>query len=36
MIASQKEWAKRVGYYVLFNNVDTKLAYEHYFGTLSR
>ncbi len=35
VIASQKEWAKRVGYYVLFNNVDTKLAYEHYFGTLS-
>jgi TRAP-type mannitol/chloroaromatic compound transport system substrate-binding protein len=35
VIESQREWAKRVGYYVLFNNVDTKLAYEHYFGALN-
>jgi TRAP-type mannitol/chloroaromatic compound transport system substrate-binding protein len=35
VIESQREWAKRVGYYVLFNNVDTKLAYEHYFGSLN-
>jgi TRAP-type mannitol/chloroaromatic compound transport system substrate-binding protein len=35
VIDSQREWAKRVSYYVLFNNVDTKLAYEHYFGSLN-
>jgi TRAP-type mannitol/chloroaromatic compound transport system substrate-binding protein len=35
VIQSQKDWAKRVGYYALFNNVDTKLAYEHYFGSLN-
>jgi TRAP-type mannitol/chloroaromatic compound transport system substrate-binding protein len=35
VITSQRDWAKRVGYYVLFNNVDTRLAYEHYFGELS-
>jgi TRAP-type mannitol/chloroaromatic compound transport system substrate-binding protein len=35
VVTSQKEWAKRVGYYVLFNNVDTKLAYEHSFGSLN-
>jgi TRAP-type mannitol/chloroaromatic compound transport system substrate-binding protein len=35
VIESQREWAKRVSYYVLFNNVDTKLAYEHYFGSLN-
>ena len=35
VIDSQKEFAKRVSYYVLFNNVDTKLAYEHYFGALN-
>jgi TRAP-type mannitol/chloroaromatic compound transport system substrate-binding protein len=35
VIDSQREFAKRVGYYVLFNNVDTKLAYEHYFGALN-
>jgi TRAP-type mannitol/chloroaromatic compound transport system substrate-binding protein len=34
VIDSQREFAKRVSYYVLFNNVDTKLAYEHYFGSL--
>jgi hypothetical protein len=35
VIDSQREFAKRVSYYVLFNNVDTKLAYEHYFGSLN-
>ena len=35
VIDSQRAWAKRVSYYVLFNNVDTKLAYEHYFGSLN-
>jgi TRAP-type mannitol/chloroaromatic compound transport system substrate-binding protein len=35
VIDSQKEWAKRVCFYVLANNVDTQLAYEHYFGTLN-
>jgi TRAP-type mannitol/chloroaromatic compound transport system substrate-binding protein len=35
VITSQRDWAKRVCYYVLFNNVDTRLAYEHYFGELS-
>jgi TRAP-type mannitol/chloroaromatic compound transport system substrate-binding protein len=34
VIQSQTEWAKRVSYYVLFNKVDTKLAYQHYFGSL--
>ena len=33
VIDSQRAWAKRVSYYVLLNNVDTKLAYEHYFGS---
>ena len=35
VIQSQRDWAKRVCYYALFNNVDTKLAYEHYFGSLN-
>ena len=35
VIDSQRAWAKRVSYYVLLNNVDTKLAYEHYFGSLN-
>ena len=35
VIQSQREWAQRVGFYVLANNVDTKLAYEHYFGALN-
>jgi TRAP-type mannitol/chloroaromatic compound transport system substrate-binding protein len=34
VIQSQREWAERVCFYVLANNVDTKLAYEHYFGPL--
>jgi TRAP-type mannitol/chloroaromatic compound transport system substrate-binding protein len=32
--ASQKAWAKRVGYYTFFNNADYKAAYEHLFGKL--
>ncbi|MDX5362638.1 MAG: twin-arginine translocation signal domain-containing protein [Pseudazoarcus pumilus] len=32
--ASQKDWAKRVGYYHFFNNADYKAAYEHVFGKL--
>ncbi|MDX6749286.1 TRAP transporter substrate-binding protein [Geminicoccaceae bacterium 1502E] len=34
VVESQKEWAKRVAYYELFNAADYKLAYEHYFGKL--
>jgi TRAP-type mannitol/chloroaromatic compound transport system substrate-binding protein len=32
--ASQKAWAKRVGYYYYFNNADYKRGYEHIFGKL--
>jgi TRAP-type mannitol/chloroaromatic compound transport system substrate-binding protein len=35
VIESQKEWAKRVVYYTLYNSADYKLAYEHYFGSLT-
>jgi TRAP-type mannitol/chloroaromatic compound transport system substrate-binding protein len=31
---SQKEWAKRVGYYVFFNEADYQQAYEHLYGKL--
>ena len=31
---SQKEWAKRVGYYHFFNNADYEQAYEHLYGKL--
>ena len=31
---SQKEWAKRVGYYHFFNNADYAQAYEHLYGKL--
>ena len=35
VVASQKEFAKRVAYYDLTNSPDYKLAYDHYFpGTL--
>ena len=34
VVESQKEWAKRVVRYELFNSADYKLAYEHYFGPL--
>jgi TRAP-type mannitol/chloroaromatic compound transport system substrate-binding protein len=29
---SQRDWAKDVAYYVLLNQHDTKLAYDHYYG----
>jgi TRAP-type mannitol/chloroaromatic compound transport system substrate-binding protein len=32
--ASQKEWAKRVGYYNFFNDADYQQAYEHLYGKL--
>jgi TRAP-type mannitol/chloroaromatic compound transport system substrate-binding protein len=35
VIDSQKEWAKRVVFYDLYNSADYKLAYEHYFGPLT-
>ncbi len=36
VVESQKEWAERVAYYILTNQADYKLAYEHYFpGKLS-
>jgi TRAP-type mannitol/chloroaromatic compound transport system substrate-binding protein len=36
VVQSQKEWAERVAYYILTNQADYKLAYEHYFpGKLS-
>jgi TRAP-type mannitol/chloroaromatic compound transport system substrate-binding protein len=28
---SQRAWAKDVAYYVLLNQHDTKLAYDHYY-----
>jgi len=31
VVASQKEWVKRVGFYEISNAVDTKLAYDHTF-----
>jgi TRAP-type mannitol/chloroaromatic compound transport system substrate-binding protein len=31
---SQKEWAKRVGYYAFFNEADYQQAYEHLYGKL--
>ena len=31
---SQKEWAKRVGYYGFFNDADYQQAYEHLYGKL--
>ncbi len=31
---SQKEWAKRVGFYHFFNETDYRGAYEHHFGKL--
>jgi TRAP-type mannitol/chloroaromatic compound transport system substrate-binding protein len=34
VIESQKEWAKRVVFYELYNSADYRLAYEHYFGKL--
>ncbi|HEX6144647.1 MAG TPA: TRAP transporter substrate-binding protein [Geminicoccaceae bacterium] len=34
VIDSQKAWGQRVGQYMIFNQSDPKLAYEHYFGAL--
>lgn len=31
VVQSQREWAERVGFYVLMNQADYKLAYNHYF-----
>ncbi|MGH6947819.1 MAG: TRAP transporter substrate-binding protein [Kiloniellales bacterium] len=31
---SQKEWVKRVVFYMLFNQADYRTAYEHHFGKL--
>jgi TRAP-type mannitol/chloroaromatic compound transport system substrate-binding protein len=35
VLDSQRAWAERVGRYSLLNQVDYKLAYEHYFGSLN-
>ena len=34
VVASQKEWSKRVGYYHFFNEADYKRGYEHIHGKL--
>lgn len=34
VVESQRQWAKRVGYYSLMNAADRKLAWEHHFGEL--
>jgi TRAP-type mannitol/chloroaromatic compound transport system substrate-binding protein len=34
VLASQKEWAKRVGYYFFNNDADYRTAYEHHFGPI--
>ena len=34
VVESQRQWAKRVGYYSLMNAADQKLAWEHHFGKL--
>ncbi len=33
VLASQKDWARRVAYYSFFNEADYKTAYEHVFKT---
>jgi TRAP-type mannitol/chloroaromatic compound transport system substrate-binding protein len=33
VVASQKDWAKRVAYYMFLNEADYKLGYEHVFKT---
>ena len=33
VVASQKDWAKRVAYYMFLNEADYKLGYEHIFKT---
>ncbi len=34
VLDSQREWAKRVGFYFFNNEADYKTAYEYHFGTL--
>ena len=34
VVESQRQWAKRVGYYSLMTAADRKLAWEHHFGKL--
>ena len=34
VLTSQKDWAKRVGFYFFNNDADYKVAYEHHFGPL--
>jgi len=31
VVKSQKDWSERVGYYMLLNQADYKLAFDHYF-----
>lgn len=31
VVASQKDWAKRVAYYMFLNEADYRLGYEHVF-----
>ena len=31
VVESQKEWTKRVAFYVISNEIDKKLAFNHYF-----
>ena len=33
VVASQKEWAKRVAYYMFLNEADYRMGYEHIFKT---
>ena len=34
VLDSQKEWAKRVGFYFFNNDADYRTAYEHHFGAI--
>ena len=34
VLVSQKEWAKRVGFYYFNNDADYRTAYEHHFGPI--
>ena len=33
VVESQRQWAKRVGYYGFLNEADYRLGYEHVFKT---
>ncbi len=33
VVASQKDWAKRVAYYMFLNEADYRMGYEHVFNT---